>query len=49
VRKILVSSVMYAFLYHDADPREVALSFFQVGKRPLEGRPTVPMGRAKAN
>ena len=32
VRKILVSSVMYAFLYHDADPREVALSFFRAGK-----------------
>ncbi len=28
VRKILVSSVMYAFLYHDADPRDAALSFF---------------------
>ncbi len=49
VRKILVSSVMYAFLYKDADPREVALSFFRVGKRPLEGRPAAPSGRAQAN
>jgi soluble lytic murein transglycosylase-like protein len=49
VRKILVSSVMYAFLYKDADPREVALSFFRVGKRPLEGRPGAPSGRARAN
>jgi soluble lytic murein transglycosylase-like protein len=36
VRKILVSSVMYAFLYRDADPREAALSFFNIRKRPLE-------------
>jgi soluble lytic murein transglycosylase-like protein len=49
VRKILVSSVMYAFLYHDADPREVALSFFRVGKRPLEGKPATPPGRARVN
>ncbi len=30
VRKILVSSVMYALLYHDADPRQAALSFFEL-------------------
>ncbi len=36
IRKILVSSVMYAFLYRDADPRDAALSFFGVQKRPLE-------------
>jgi hypothetical protein len=36
IRKILVSSVMYAFLYHDADPREAALSFFGIGKKALE-------------
>jgi soluble lytic murein transglycosylase len=35
VRKILVSSVMYAFLYHDADPREAALSFFGIKQGPL--------------
>jgi soluble lytic murein transglycosylase len=35
VRKILVSSVMYAFLYHDADPREAALSFFGIRQGPL--------------
>jgi soluble lytic murein transglycosylase-like protein len=49
VRKILVSSVMYAFLYKDADPRDVALSFFRVGRRPLEERPAAPSGRAKAD
>jgi soluble lytic murein transglycosylase len=32
VRKILVSSVMYAVLYDSADPREVALSFFGLKK-----------------
>ena len=36
VRKILVSSVMYAFLYKDADPREAALSFFNMQRRPLD-------------
>jgi soluble lytic murein transglycosylase-like protein len=36
VRKILVSSVMYAFLYHDADPREAALSFFGIRQGALE-------------
>jgi soluble lytic murein transglycosylase len=30
VKKILVSSVMYAFLYRDADPRDAALSFFSI-------------------
>ncbi len=30
VRKILVSSVMYALLYHDTDPRQAALSFFEL-------------------
>jgi soluble lytic murein transglycosylase-like protein len=49
VRKILVSSVMYAFLYQDADPRETALAFFRVGKRPLETRPATPTGRARPN
>ena len=39
VRKILVSAVMYAFLYRDADPREAALSFFGIQKRPLESPP----------
>jgi soluble lytic murein transglycosylase-like protein len=38
-RKILVSSVMYAFLYQDADPREAALSFFSLGTRALERGP----------
>jgi soluble lytic murein transglycosylase len=46
VRKILVSAVMYAFLYRDADPREAALSFFGVQKQPLESpaelRPGAP-------
>jgi soluble lytic murein transglycosylase len=35
VRKILVSAVMYAFLYRDADPRETALSFFGIRQGPL--------------
>jgi soluble lytic murein transglycosylase-like protein len=35
VKKILVSSVMYAFLYRDADPREAALSFFSITPGPL--------------
>jgi soluble lytic murein transglycosylase-like protein len=35
VKKIFVSSVMYAFLYKDADPREAALSFFSLTARPL--------------
>jgi soluble lytic murein transglycosylase len=39
VRKILVSSVMYAFLYHDADPREAALFFFSIARGPLDPRP----------
>jgi len=30
VRKILVSSVMYASLYGSEDPREAALSFFNI-------------------
>jgi len=38
VKKILVSSVMYAFLYRDADPREAALSFFSLTPKPLELR-----------
>ncbi len=36
VRKILVSSVMYAFLYRDTDPRDAALSFFSLMGRRLE-------------
>jgi soluble lytic murein transglycosylase len=36
VRKILVSSVMYAFLYRDTDPRDAALSFFSLTGRQLE-------------
>ena len=39
VRKILVSSVMYAFLYHDTDPRDAALSFFSLERGPLEPGP----------
>jgi soluble lytic murein transglycosylase-like protein len=39
VRKILVSSVMYAFLYHDSDPRQAALSFFGITAGPLEPEP----------
>jgi hypothetical protein len=35
VKKILVSSVMYAFLYRDADPRDAALSFFSITAGPL--------------
>ena len=35
VRKILVSSVMYAFLYREADPRDAALSFFSILGRQL--------------
>jgi soluble lytic murein transglycosylase len=44
VRKILVTSVMYAFLYRDADPREAALGFFNLPKRPLDepSRPSAP-------
>jgi soluble lytic murein transglycosylase len=42
VRKILVSSVMYAFLYHDADPREAALSFFSLSPKALERRGAGP-------
>lgn len=37
VKKILVSSVMYAFLYRDADPREAALSFFSLTAKPPGG------------
>ena len=36
VRKILVTAVMYASLYADADPREAALSFLNIQKRPLD-------------
>ncbi|MGO9309777.1 MAG: flagellar assembly lytic transglycosylase [Spirochaetia bacterium] len=39
VKKILVSSVMYAFLYRDADPRDAALSFFSISAGPLEPSP----------
>ncbi len=39
VRKIFVSSVMYAFLYHDTDPRDAALSFFSLERGPLEPEP----------
>jgi soluble lytic murein transglycosylase len=39
VRKILVSSVMYSFLYHDVDPREAALSFFTLDARTLDFGP----------
>jgi hypothetical protein len=46
IRKILVSAVMYAFLYRDADPREAALSFFGIEKKPLDApadaQPRVP-------
>ena len=42
VRKILVSSVMYAFLYHDADPRQAALSFFGIREGPLGPGPSGP-------
>jgi len=35
VRKILVSSVMYAFLYRDADPRDAALQFFSITPKPV--------------
>jgi soluble lytic murein transglycosylase-like protein len=35
VRKILVSAVMYATLYADADPRETALSLLDIPKRAL--------------
>jgi soluble lytic murein transglycosylase len=37
VKKILVSSVMYAFLYRDTDPRDAALSFFSLTAKPLGG------------
>jgi soluble lytic murein transglycosylase len=36
VRKIFVSTVMYAFLYEEADPRDSALSFFSLKTGPLE-------------
>jgi soluble lytic murein transglycosylase len=39
VRKILVSSVMYSFLYHDVDPRDAALSFFTLDPRKLDFGP----------
>jgi soluble lytic murein transglycosylase len=39
VKKILVSSVMYAFLYREADPREAALSFFSITTGPLDPVP----------
>jgi soluble lytic murein transglycosylase-like protein len=43
IRKILVSSVMYAVLYGNADPREAALSFFGISRGPL-----VPGDRQKS-
>jgi soluble lytic murein transglycosylase len=42
VKKILVSSVMYAFLYRDADPRDAALSFFSITAGPLEPAAAAP-------
>ncbi len=39
VRKIFVSSVMYAYLYGDEDPRAAALSFFGIRPGPLEPDP----------
>jgi soluble lytic murein transglycosylase-like protein len=42
VKKILVSAVMYAFLYRDADPREAALSFFSLAPGPVEPPPAAP-------
>jgi len=42
VRKILVSSVMYAFLYHDADPRRAALQFFLLQPKLLEPEAVAP-------
>jgi len=48
VKKILVSSVMYAFLYKDADPRDAALSFFSIRTGPLEPSPPGP-GQDHAN
>ena len=44
VRKILVSAVMYAFLYHDADPRVAALQFFLLTPKALE--PAAITGKA---
>lgn len=43
IRKILVSSVMYAFLYRDADPRQAALSFFDIQKKPLDAPAHAPL------
>ena len=43
VRKILVSAVMYAFLYRDADPREAALSFFGLHEKPLDAPSAAPL------
>lgn len=48
VRKILVSSVMYAYLYHDADPREAALSFFGIDAKSLDFGPERTGGRRPA-
>ncbi|HEY9595342.1 MAG TPA: transglycosylase SLT domain-containing protein, partial [Spirochaetia bacterium] len=48
VRKILVSSVMYAYLYHDADPREAALSFFGIDAKSLDFGPERAGGRRPA-
>jgi hypothetical protein len=48
VRKILISAVMYAFLYRDADPREAALSFFGLQQKPLDA-PAAPRLPARAN
>jgi soluble lytic murein transglycosylase len=42
VKKILVSSVMYAFLYRDADPRDAALSFFSITAGSLEPAAAAP-------
>ena len=44
VRKILVSSVMYALLYHDADPRQAALSFFELTPDVTSATPTPAAG-----
>jgi len=48
LKKILVSSVMYAFLYRDADPRDAALSFFSISTGPLEPAPAAP-GQDRSN
>ena len=52
VKKILVSSVMYAFLYKDADPRAAALFFFSLMAKPLgpsgTGQPAAGAGQPAA-